>query len=268
MGLNAVAPWVLISSMLLGCGGGQAGSKGSKSPDDEPKIAAPNPEQRQMLALFQRLGIAIYQQDIASARGTDAMMELTGGEPDTRVRGWVTLDTPSGFRVLFVAPVASELLVIYDVDVPRGGRAKAVLVDPPAPASPEVTARFRAQQAVNTHGFRPCSDRYNQVVLPATLVGETGWLVYALAATVDPNARIIGGHHRFLVSEDGARVLKSKPLSKDCMTLEAEPDAVAMMVSTLISDLPNEGHYFASLLYDTPIYVLAGGQLWKVAPGN
>jgi hypothetical protein len=233
-----------------------------------PRLAEPTPEEASALELAERLGWAIYRQDVASARGTDAMMALANGAPDPRVRGWVTLETETGFDVQFVAPAESGLDVIYRVAVPLPGEPLASLVQPPAPASPEAQRRFRARHTVLRRGFPLCKDRYNTVVLPAELLGERGLLVYALAATTDPREAVLGGHYRFLVSEDGTSVIKEQPLSKDCMSAELHRDQVALAVTSLVMPHPNEAHYFASLLYRTPLHVAAGGKLWQVDPGR
>jgi hypothetical protein len=63
---------------------------------------------------------------------------------------------------------------------------------------------FRARQVVagsvkdlaRKAGLELCASPYNAVVLPASLRGETGWLVYLLAATTEPGRKILTGHLR------------------------------------------------------------------------
>jgi hypothetical protein len=105
------------------------------------------------------------------------------------------------------------------------------------------------------------------VVLPGALLGERGHLVYALAATIEPNEVVIGGHHRFLVSEDGNTVLKEQPLSKSCLTLERQGNIDWFTVSSLMP-FPNESHFFVSLLYRAPLYLAIGRRLWEIDPGG
>jgi hypothetical protein len=252
---------------LLACGAAQGGAQDAAQ-GEQLQFADPTVDERRSLEAFSKLGWAIYQQDSAAAKGTDAMLALTHGKPDARVRGWVALETPTGHRVEFIAPIDTRLLVIYEVDVPRSGETKAMTVEPPAEASAEAGLQFRARQAVLRQGFPACSKRYNTVVLPGSLLGEHGYLVYALAATTRHEEIVIGGHYRFLVGEDGNTVLKVQPLSKNCLTLERPPGNIEwLVVASLVLPLPNEGHFFSSLLYQTPIVVNAGGKLWKIDPG-
>lgn len=252
----------LLGVALIACGGSHPEAKDASSDDV-------TPAEQHALVAADKLGRAIYLQDVAAARATDAMLAMTEGQPDPHVRGWVTLETNWGYRVQFVAPSDAGLLVLYEVDVPRwGGKVRTRTLRPPEPASTEAELQFRAREAVLKWGFRSCSRTYNTVVLPGELLGQRGHLVYALAATTDPGKLVIGGHHRFLVSEDGTTVLAELPLSKDCMTLERREDAVGITVSSLVQPVPNEGHYFVSLLYGMPLHVSAGGRLWSVDPGK
>jgi hypothetical protein len=144
------------------------------------------------------------------------------------MRGWVTVEDATGFRVLFVGPVQNKTVAFYEVRLVAGQTPHIADVDPPAPLDAEAEVRFKAVSAVaspNDPNFLLCSKTYNPVVLPASLVGKQGWLVYLLAATTEPKVAVIGGHHRFLMSQDGARVIEHTQLSKACMNLkEQAPD--------------------------------------------
>ncbi|HEY2445699.1 MAG TPA: hypothetical protein VGI20_08185 [Rhizomicrobium sp.] len=117
----------------------------------------------------------------------------------------------------------------------------------------------------------PCSDRYNTVALNDPQ-GD-GWLVWAMAATNDPKAVVIGGHYRFTISKDGRNIQQGDALSRACMTLTrpALRDATeqGVFVSQLVALTPVETHLFASLEYKLPLFVgTLDGKTWKIDQGQ
>jgi hypothetical protein len=133
---------------------------------------------------------------------------------------------------------------------------------------------FRAREVVNRSakelarkaGLEMCASPYNAVVLPASLRGETGWLVYLLAATTDPSRKILTGHLRVHVSADGATILAATALSKSCLVADGQPgiEPEGLYVTHLLDPNPIETHVFTSLLYKLPLLVVAGGKKWMV----
>src|SRR5688572_14072768 len=49
----------------------------------------------------ERLGRAIFEQDLAASRAGDALLEALGNEPDARIRGFITRRDGARWRVQF-----------------------------------------------------------------------------------------------------------------------------------------------------------------------
>src|SRR6185436_12580370 len=95
-------------------------------------------------------------------------------------------------------------------------------------------------------------------------------LVWAMAATTDNDAVIIGGHFRFAISADGKTIRTRDALSKSCLRLsKPSPDAgkrsEGMFFSHLVSLTPVETHVFANLQYKIRFFVgTRDGRSWKI----
>ena len=199
----------------------------------------------------QERGLEIYERDRAAWQATDAGFAV--GLSQTKARGWITIPTDQGWLVRFVAYCEERPCSVLDVRL-DGERVKASLVDPPAPLSSREQNAWRARQLALSTEFRRCSRRYNTVVIPPR--GQyPEWTVYLLAATDDPNAVILAGHHRVTISSDGTEVRKSEALSKSCLLSQRNPDAAAMFVTHVLDPYPIETHVFTSLNYQLSIYV-------------
>jgi hypothetical protein len=220
-----------------------------------------------------RLGEIIFFEDKIAWWATDALLAARF-LPDKRVKGWVSTRAAAGMITHFLGHDGDEPDVeLYRVEFrPATGTtvtaadARPERVDPPIPPSDEVAAMFKARQTAVHEPFRPCTDAYNTVVLPAQLAGESGWLVYLLAATRSRDV-VFGGHIRRLVSADGASIVKDEPLSKSCLQVplpESREKVPALVVTSLVSSCPLETHVFLSLLHARPIYLGNAGGTWKI----
>lgn len=198
----------------------------------------------------QERGLEIFERDQAAWRATDAAFAV--GLRQTEARGWITIRTDQGWLVRFVAHCEERPCSVLDVRL-DSERAKASLVDPPAPLSAREQQAWRARQLALSTEFRRCSRRYNMIVIPPR--GQyPEWTVYLLAASEDPNTVILAAHHRVTISSDGMEVRKSEALSKSCLVIQRKPNAVGAVVSHL-GPHPIETHVFTSLNYQLPIYV-------------
>lgn len=135
-------------------------------------------------------------------------------------------------------------------------------------------AQYRARSLALESITRPASRRYNCVIL-SDPEGD-GFLVYALAATTEANAVMVGGHYRFSISRDGQRLERSDELFKSFMVLSTKPkdmptgaSIAALTMTTLVSDMPLETHVYLSLLHRMPFYVGTPDEhVWKVENGK
>ena len=227
----------------------------------------PIPEDLQAhIAQSRKLGRAIYEQDMVSAKATDVLVaaKLLPGKGE--VRGWVTREWPDGWVVDFMtAPAKDTENIIYRVRFqPDRSKPELTVFEPMLPADAETAALFRARQSAIGALLDRCTQRVNPVILPAELVGKRGWLVYVLASTTEPNVLILGGHIRFIISPDGKNVLENYPLYEQCMSMEFDPAAFAAFINHRRTDWPLESHVFASLLYNKAIFIQTRRGLWKV----
>jgi hypothetical protein len=217
----------------------------------------------------QLLGRAIYLQNLASAVGTD--VAVAGGGLDARTRGWVTQDLGDGrWSVQFVMPEGDGFLATQEVRI-WGKSRELETFSPPRSLSPGAEAMFRARQAALAQVQGPCLPPYNTVVLPASLIGESGWLVYVLASSNQPDTYVLAGHHRFRLSDDGRAVLAHMALSRSCLISDLgdqKGKVVALTMNQIVADWPLETVVFSALLYWMPIYVATERGTWNVDQGS
>lgn len=216
----------------------------------------------------EKLGLEIYNKDVASARATDVLFEHKIPQTDSRVKGWITVPNKDGWLVRFIGEDGGTMAVLYDIEyMPRQSAKLLKRYDPPHPLSSAEASQFLARQTALQSGFKMCSRKYNTVVLPADNP-EDGWTVYLIAATTNSNQIMLGGHHRILASKDGSHVIESTALTKSCIAQERHENAVFIYVSHLISSTPIETHVLLSLLHKIPIIVVTELGPWKVIDGK
>lgn len=197
--------------------------------------------------------------DSYASRATDAAIASNGGKPDPRVRGWVVAEQGHSAVVTFlsndgnaVAPVVRVRFASFE------STPKVVPAEPGEAATPEEIALFSARETAVAGKFRPCSERYNTVVLPASAAEGGNFVVCLIPATTDPNVVLVGGFHRAVVSADGRTLLSLTPLSKSCLDIPLVQNGVhaeALMASHILGPAPAEHHVFLSLLHRMTFYV-------------
>ena len=245
----------LIAALLTG------GSAGASAAQDAP----PAQVEAWPLAKVQRLGQALYDQDIAAARGTDALLARFNGQPPADLAGWIVLGEGRNQTVRFLAREGDGFRAAFDIPV-RSGRAGDVVEVTDTTLPPDQLAMFRARMTAANHiGALRCTQRYNAVVLDDP--DSDGWLVWLLASTDQSNQLIMTGHYRFRISADGSEVLQRDQLSASCIIQTVDPaqgQLAGLNISHIVSPQPVETHVFTSLLYRLPIYVVAGDKLYAV----
>lgn len=215
-----------------------------------------------------RIGQAMWRQDVAAARATDALLAQSGGRPPEGLIGWIVVDEGEGQRVRFLSGSPEQPRAFKDVVVDARLRAGQV-ADPADPVLPEdQIARFAARNAA-AQNFGPlrCAARYNAVVLDDP-DGE-GWLVWLLASTTQANIVPMGGHYRYHVSADGRTVERREQLSGSCLDMDKNRatqggQSVGLVTNVIVAPRPLEVHVFLSLLNSVPIFVLADQKVWAV----
>ncbi len=244
-------------------GGGSSSNSASRAKPELPSDLAPDVHEAE------RLGRAIFDQDLASSRASDALLRAMGDEPDTRIEGWITRRRGKDWLVEFFGPSEQGFVRFWQSEVKSfGAEVPTHPLDPPEPLDAEAARMARARATAIAQPFRACSSRYNTVVLPGSLIDKPGYLVYLLAATSDNGEWIVGGHQRFLITADGARVLQHRPLSRGCLAVPAsqhKTHSSSAWVTHVVGDAPAETHVFLSLMHQAPLYVGTRRGIWKVA---
>lgn len=214
-------------------------------------------------------GTALYENDRAASLATDCLLEK--GPVPSEVRGWVTLPSDGGWRVLFVEGDGDAFCSRLSVLVDKDGAGPLDRSETCKPLSSEQRAMFLARQTALSALRARCSADYNTVVLPHDGPGAA-WTVYLLAATHEAGKVVVGGHVRVLVRDGGLDIADYQPLSKSCLTLETsssgEDKTVALFVTHVLDDHPMETHVFLSLLHKVKFFVLTESAMWSVAEGK
>jgi hypothetical protein len=112
--------------------------------------------------------------------------------------------------------------------------------------------------------------RYDFVVLDDPV--ESGFLVYALAATKRKSDVTTGGHFRVTISPDGRTAKRIDLLSQ--LIHQPKPDAgtqlTGIAASQIAGKLPVETWIYSSYVYHIPMFVavVSDGSIWGVANGR
>jgi hypothetical protein len=225
------------------------------------------------ITITEALGRKIYDQDIIAAEATDILFAQNLDLSQYPIRGWVVEERNQKTIVTFIGEYDGEFFAIFEIS--KQGKQKATFTNlDKSELSAYQAAVFAARTLAMQNIKKPCSDRYNFVIVKNPI--DQGFLVYALAATVDPNAVIVGGHYRFSVSQDGKNLEKAERLSASCLTLDkstqnlpAGATSVGFMVTSSVSERPLEIHVFLSLLHQIDLFVSTSTEkVWLVQNGR
>ncbi len=233
---------------------------------------SPTGDEAVLIERMEKLGRAIYVHDQYAARATDLVAARQVDLVKAGARGWITESRPDGCVVTFVSTDSQPWRSVCVVTFTGDGEPNIILTN--KDLTEIQSAMFNARQLALQSVEKPCSNAYNTVVIPRD--GEPGWLAYALAATNDPNAIVIGGHYRATVSPDGRNVLERRGFTKSCLVLSKRPkdmpsgaELAAYTVSHLLDNTPTEIHVFVNLHCGKPLYVATpDGRYWYIENGK
>jgi len=223
---------------------------------------------RASLTTVERRGYEIYLRDIAASRATDAARWEIDLEKSGAL-GWIVVPYERGYLVRFVD---RDERTVADVSVdPTSALPAYVIKDASSKdLSGREKAMWRARQLAGGQPFMVCSDRYDTVVIPEDDDPDSRWLVYLLAATIDPTLIMLGGHHRFVVDAEGRTVIEHLALSRSCLSNQYTETTAMISMSHIVSPEPVESQVYLSLLHGIPIGVfrLDSGKRWTVEGGR
>ena len=167
-----------------------------------------------------KLGQEIYQQDIIAARATDIVFKQQLDLSRFPIRGWIVTEDKRGPLVTFVGDYEGDYRAVFEVRPESHGKSRFRKVEGLA-LSKEKLSRFRARVTAEAQITSVCSNRYNSIVLKDPV--SDSWLVYFLAATMESDSVLIGGHYRFTISADGQNVQNIDMLFRSCATQSKNP---------------------------------------------
>jgi hypothetical protein len=252
----------------------------STEPDTEPtarNVNAPRPIREFDLETIEKLGRDIHRRNAYAARATDILYQALGGDAELLeqgIRGWIVREQNDGALVRFVKRTSEGYRPAFDITFDAAGRGS--IKEATGALSPPEAAQFKARQQAMQSIPKFYSPHYNTVVLPD--VDGDGFLVYALAASMDPDHVVITGHYRITVSADGTAVERVDKLFNSFLVLSKKDAArgmpegselAAMTTSHVVSDTPIETHVFINLLHAMPLYILTpNGDVWLIEKGR
>lgn len=225
---------------------------------------APPPIRQFDLPTIQKLGHDMYVQDQAAWHATDALQALhsVAELQKEKVHGWIV--EADGRLVRFIRDGEGGPEAAYDINYASGKPVVSV------PQDRHLSDTEKAQHSASLLAIKSitqrCGENYNTVVLRDP-EGD-GWLAWALAATLNPDRIMMGGHIRLTVSADGTAVIRRDALSRSCTILgksEGGRQADSVLITQLVSDIPVETAVFKSLEHRIPIFISTPDRaLWAV----
>ncbi|MGK9230517.1 hypothetical protein KXS07_04110 [Inquilinus limosus] len=269
----AALPLVMLA-VLAGCNSGTT-PPNTAGPATASEIAGSGlvPQTSPEIRRIEGLGRTIYILDNAAARATDLAL-AEGADPQADgIRGWVTDTSGPGVLVRFLRQRGDRFEAAYDVTVDEDGRAVAMTRPRTPTLTPDQSAQFAARQLALSSFVPLCPPPYTYNTVVFRDPGSRNWLVYLLAATTDPDLRMLGGHHRTLVSADGKQILSSENLTKTCLAprFKSVPGYTPKFnfITELQSSTPTETHIFVNLLYRLPLLIMTmDKRMWIVDQGR
>jgi hypothetical protein len=226
----------------------------------------------------EEIGARLHLHDWAAARATDILVERKFMESDPRIRGWLTDEFDEGDSigvvVTFVGEVDGRDMSLYRIRLPTRGESAFEKLQPEIPLDDSQLARLRARSdALRLLEERKdlCGEAYNTVVLPAVPATGDRILVYMLAATTQSKALVVGGHHLYEYSADGAKLLSDRAFTRGCMEMRIPEGKVeAMSLTHLLDGSPTELHVFLNRTSRQMLFLLTttNGLMWVIKDGR
>jgi len=237
------------------------------------RAAEPPPPIRTFELLdLQKMGVALYRQDLSAWRATDALRAKVPDLAAAGVKGWIVEDDGKVAKVRFLRDLGPGLEAGYDVEVTSKGAGPVVEPSDRGLTDEERTMFAARQTAMANLPPTLCRAGYNSAILKDP--DGDGWLVWLLAPSPAAGAIPVGGHYRFTISADGRTLERRDALSTSCLVIQtpqlppgAKPEG--LFVNHIVSPTPVETHVFLSLLYRQPFFVGTGkDKLWVVGQGQ
>lgn len=196
------------------------------------------------LAEITARGRQLAEYDAAAWHATDAVFALS--PPAGSIARYLARKTDAGWVVVFgrLNEKRDKFLVAYEAA--QGGSPAEFKVRKHAPPKETTDFYFFAAQAVDTAlaDFRGERRPYNVAVLPAK---ANGFYVYVVPAQTKQGVYPHGGDVRYLISQDGAKIVEKRQLHKSILEM-AVPENDANMQggfhTAVVDDIPEDTDVF------------------------
>ena len=221
------------------------------------------------IATIEALGQHMYRQDQEAWKATDILLAKHNPArlQAAGARGRIVDEGADRDVVRFIQATTTGIEAAYDVTFAPG--VPPVLSEPVnRTLSAAELAQYNARLlAGKNFDFRCSRDPANTVAFRDP--DGKRWLVWVMSATSDTSVMAVGGHVRFTISEDGATLAQKDSLSKSCVFLPKNADAVGYFFTHIVSKTPVETHVFASLAYGATYFEgTPDGSVWKIEKGK
>jgi hypothetical protein len=220
----------------------------------------------------EQIGKAMYFQDALAARASDILVREQSKFPARPISGWVTAFDDTDQLVIFVTATADRVVPTFLVRPLAQVNRQFEAVDS-LNLSESLVSQFFARKLAISSITSPCSNRYNTIALVEKATGNH--IVWAIAASIDPNDIVIGGHIRFTIDPSGRRVISTDKLSASCLVMRKDDPMLpkgatlsGLNVSHVVSQQPVETHVFTNYLYKIDMSIVTpDGKMWLLQQG-
>jgi len=212
-------------------------------------------------------GKLLAEYDAAAWHSTDAVQALNPKQGS--VNKYIARKTNAGWTVMYghIAPTWDKFLIAYEAV--QGDKPEKFTVkehNPPVEDTGYFLHAARANETVRTNYIHE-NRAYNVSVLPAA---SGNFWVYILPAQLTEGPYPLGGDARFLVSEDGWRILAKAQLHDQVIDepddAKVQPPPKSRSHSDTLTEVPVETDVFYVLSRKplVPEYVTAGKQKFLI----
>jgi hypothetical protein len=211
-----------------------------------------------------KTGELLFQYDMASAFASDYMIENWKNYGKHALNGYLTIKEGRTWRVVYTGANAGVPSSYYEVILRKeiGKPDTAIENDPPRHLNNDELPMYYAERTANEADRKSdCSESPNKILVPR----DGGWSVYFIATTTQPGKVVVGGHYRVDIDIYGKKILNTEQFTNSCLEIpftEEDEGKSSIYLTHIRSKLPNEMHYYLTLLHNLKLYVSIDKDVW------
>lgn len=207
-----------------------------------------SPPSKAELAEITERGRQLAEYDVAAWHATDAVLALKPLEGS--VARYIAKKTNNGWVVAFgrFNEKRDKFLIVYEAN--QGASPKEFSVKKYDSPREDTGFYLSAAQAIETAlaDFRGVNRRYNVAVLPAS---SGQMYVYVVPAQTKQGIYPLGGDVRYLVSQDGSKIVEKRQLHKSIIEFATPPEVQKVEAgyhTAVLDDIPEDTDVFHVLV--------------------